>query len=149
MTRPKLGRQPVSSFGPELMQLLIEGSQREVKVPCDSMAQMKHLQHRIHSLRGAMARERHPQYAIATRAKTALTWNKEAFPGKFPREATNCILTIAPHDSQFKDLLEKAGVTVTPAARDVLEEIEAPSTPDDPSIQSSPEAVTPEFNPYK
>lgn len=142
MTRPKIGRYPVSSFGPELMELLIQGSQRRVEIPCENMKQMKHLQMRIHTLRGAMARERHPQYALATRARTSCTWDHEKFPGRFPKNATNCVLVIAPNDSQFSDILAKAGITPSQGAKDVLEDLALPDVPTDPSIQSATETPT-------
>lgn len=113
------------------------------------MAEMKHLQSRIHTLRGAMNRENHPQYELATRTKTSATWDFANHPkgARFPKDAKDCKLILAPRDSEFGDLLAKAGIIVTNAARDVLEEIAAPSTPSDPSIESTPESDQP--NPYR
>lgn len=146
MTRPKLGRSPVSSFGPELMELLIQGSQKRLEIPCDSMAQMKFLQMRIHALRGAMNKENHPNYQMATKARTSCTWDHTKFPGRFPKDATNCVLVVAPNDSQFAGILERAGITPSAAAQDVLDTLPLPETPSDPSIQSAPEESN--SNPY-
>ena len=141
MTRPRPGRYPVSSFGPELMELLIQGSTREVRVPCESMKQMKFLQMRIQTLRGAMAKEKHPQYAIATRARVSCTWDFEHFPStknqRFPPHAKGCVLIIRPQDSQFTSILAAAGIEVSKAATDVLRDDLLPSTPSDPSLQPS------------
>lgn len=142
MTRPKIGRYPVSSFGPELMALLIKASRERVEVPCESMTQMKNLQMRIQMLRGAMNRERHPQYVIATRVHTSCQWDFDKHPStkktQFPRNAENCRLVLYPRDSQFADILAKAGVTTDDikAVDDILaEEPAAPSTPADPTTQ--------------
>lgn len=156
MTRPRIGRYPVSSFGPELMALLIKASRERVEVPCDSMNQMKALQMRIHSLRGAMGREKHPQYAIVTRVHTSCTWDFDKFPStlkkQFPKDATGCKLVLYPKDSQFTSILEKAGITVSDidAARDPLADSAPPETPDDPSLEPArptAESTEPSVNP--
>lgn len=156
MTRPKPGRYPVSSFGPELMELLIRGSKEEVRVPCDSMKQMKFLQMRIQTLRGAMAKERHPQYAIATRARVTCEWNFKKHPSRkglqFPPEAEECVLVIRPQDSQFSEILAKAGITVSDGASTVLDELPLPDTPSDPSTQiavETPSDDEPTTDPYE
>lgn len=106
---------------------------------------------RIHTLRGAMNREKHTHYQLVTRAKTSATWDFDNHPpGKrFPKDAKNCKLIIAPRDSEFGDLLVKAGVTVTQVAQDVLEEVAAPSTPTDPSTEPSVPNGHEGPNPYK
>ena len=150
MTRPKTSRSPVSSYGPELMALLIKASRERVEVPCESMAQMKYLQMRLHTLRGAMNKERHPQYAIATRVHTSCTWDFQNFPStkksQFPPNATNCVLVLYPKDSQFAGILAKAGIT-SEEIKDVdglLDEQAVPDTPSDPTIQSTPSQSEPE-----
>lgn len=145
MTRPKTGRYPVSSFGPELMALLIRASRERVEVPCNSMAQMKNLQMRLHMLRGAMNKERHAQYPIVTRVHTSCTWDSEKHPStkskQFPKDATNCKLVLYPKDSQFADILEAAGIKAEEikSASTVLDELPAPDTPSDPTINSGPQ----------
>jgi hypothetical protein len=153
VTRPKLGRYPVSSFGPELMALLIKASRERVEVPCQSMAQMKALQQRIHNLRGAMNRERHPQYVIATRVHTSCTWDHDAFPvtkkRQFPKDATGCKLVLYPRDSQFAGILEAAGIKAedVQAVDDLLApEAPVPSTPPDPTTQPAEPSDDPIVN---
>lgn len=157
MTRPKLGRYPVSSFGPELMELLIRGSKEEVRVPCESMKQMKFLQMRIQMLRGAMAREKHAQYPLATRARTTVTWNTEKHPSRkgkqFPMDAEDCVLIIRPNDSQFAEILEKAGIKPSQGAADVLNDLPLPESSIDTSLLHAPEPDSettdvPDLDPY-
>lgn len=155
MTRPKASRYPVSSFGPRLMELLLKGAQDEVRIPCPDMRTMKHIQMRLHMLRGAMGREKHPHYQLSTRARTALTWDFEAFPMKqrdrFPMDATNCVLIVKPNDAQFDKVLSDAGIEPTQAAKDILEEEALPPSPNNPIIEPSPPKVapTPFLSPYE
>ena len=141
MTRPKTGRYPVSSFGPELMALLLKASRERVEVPCESMTQMKALQMRIHSLRGQMNRERHPNYALVTRVHTSCTWDFDKFPStrkkQFPKDATNCKLVLYPKDSQFTSILEAAGIHAEDIknVEGLLDDQAPPSTPSDPTTQ--------------
>lgn len=139
MTRPKASRYPVSSFGPELLEVLIAGAQREVKIPFPDQRTMKHFQMRIHMLRGAMSREGHSQYLLATRARTSRTWNREK--GK----DVDCVLIVQPNDSQFTDILAKAGIKPSQNTHDILTETPPPPTPNDPSIEPT---VTP-TDPYE
>jgi len=131
------------------MALLIKASQERVEVPCDSMAQMKALQMRIHMLRGAMNREKHPQYAIATRVHASCQWDFEKHPSskqkQFPKDATGCKLVLYPKDSQFGDILKAAGITLDNNIGDLLTEEQAIEVPLDPSIESAkPEVSNPD-----
>lgn len=126
MTRPKNpSRYPVSSFGPELMALLIEGSKKEVRVPCPDRKFMRALQQRIHMLRGAMAREQHPQYVTVTRARTSQAWKINERDG----QAFDFCLYVRPQDSQYLDALTKAGVKVDKADSDNLLNSALPPAP--------------------
>ena len=139
------------------MALLIKASRERVEVPCESMAQMKALQMRIHMLRGAMNREKHPQYAIATRVHASCQWDFEKHPSskkkQFPKDASDCKLVLYPKDSQFGDILKAAGITLDDNTGDLLTEAPALEVPLDPSIESAkPETdvndVTP-IDPYR
>jgi hypothetical protein len=107
---------------------------------------MKALQMRIHMLRGAMSREKHPQYAIATRVHTSCQWDFEAHPStkkkQFPKDATGCKLVLYPKDSQFADILEAAGVTVENTTSDLLTEAAPLDVPLDPTIESAKPETT-------
>lgn len=145
MTRRSRTPSPVSSFGPELLETLLRGAVERVEIPCDSMEQMMFLQLRLQTLRGAMKRESHPQYALVSRARTSRKWDHEAFPmegRKAPMHATGCVLVIQPNDAQFRDILSRAGIKPTENAQDILENphetplspplIEMPVSPSDP-----------------
>lgn len=128
------------------MALLLKAARERVEVPCESMNQMKNLQMRLHMLRGAMGRERHPNYGLATRVHTSCTWDFERFPSgkgrgkQFPKNATGCTLVLHPKDSQFAAILEKAGVKADEVkiADEVLDELPTPNTPNDPTLQPTP-----------
>jgi hypothetical protein len=97
-----------------LLAALLKGAREKVEIPCPDHRTMKWLQLRIQTLRGAMERERHPQYALVTRARTSREWNKAA------GQDVGCVLVISPHDDQFTSLIEKAGVKVEPHYSDLL-----------------------------
>jgi len=133
MTRPKMSRYPVSSFGPELMAVLLKGARERVELPCDDQRHMKFLQMRLQMLRGAMAREGHPDYTLVTRARTTRTWDREL--GK----DVNCVLVVQPNDIQFTDTIRKAGIEV--------DDINVDDVVDAPDILPDP-IVDPILNPY-
>ena len=139
MTRPKASRYPVSSFGPELMAILLKGARERVAIPCPDQRFMKYLQMRIQMLRGAMAREKHPNYTLVTRTRTTRTWNTAL--GK----DVDCVLIVAPNDSQFSDVLQRAGVDVTPNDVDLLTHPEIGAF-DAPSLE--PETSDSDTDPY-
>ena len=140
MTRPKVSRYPVSSFGPELMAILLKGSRERVEIPCPDQRTMRHLQMRLQMLRGAMGREKHPQYTLVTRARTSRTW--DAAVGVNER----CVLVVQPNDSQFAPALKSAGIAVTDNERDILDNVpESPTGP--PTVPDIIDDVTP-VNPY-
>jgi hypothetical protein len=118
MTRPKMSRYTVNSFGPELMAVLLKGARERVEIPCPDQRTMKFIQMRLQMLRGAMYRERHPQYDLVTRARTSRTWQK----GDSDK---NCVLVVAPNDSQFSDIFRRAGIVPTEHERDILENIDS------------------------
>lgn len=116
MTRRKATRQPVSSFGPQLLAVLLKGARERVDIPCPDQRTMKWLQFRIHTLRGAMDRDNHPQYTLACKARTSRTWPDPEHPDK------DCVLVIQPQDHQFSDLLTAAGVPPDPHAQELLDD---------------------------
>lgn len=149
MTRPKNSRSPVSSFGPELMEALIRASRDRVEIPFPDMNTMRHFQMRIHMLRGAMQRERHPSYSLVTRVHTSCQWDFSKHPkgAKYPRDATDCVLLMYPKDSQFKDILKNVGIVPGEAAQDILESEALPDTPANPIVEPSRPTVTDDTTP--
>lgn len=131
MTRPKMSRYTVSSFGPELMAVLLKGAREKIEIPCPDQRTMKFIQMRLQMLRGAMFRERHPQYEIVTRARTSRTW-------KSGNKDEDCVLVVAPNDSQFAKLIHDAGVAVTQHDRDILDDVGVPDAVDTTPSHQNP-----------
>lgn len=125
-------RNPVSSFGPELMAVLIKGARERVEIPCKDAKELAYLQLRLQTLRGSMGREKHPQYELSTRARTSRMWDVDEF-GK----PHNFRLIVEPQDIRFRDAILAAGITTTAidSAEDVLADLPEPSTPIDPSTE--------------
>jgi len=126
LTRSKVSRRPVASFGPQLMALLLKGAKEEVIVPCPDRKTMNNLQMRLHMLRGAMDREKHVNYALVTRARTSRQWDEEG------GAASNFRLRVAPNDSVFDDMLKPLNLDID-GALDALFEEAPPDTPSDPN----------------
>jgi hypothetical protein len=124
MTRPKVSRYPVSSFGPELMTILLKGARGRVEIPCPDQRTMKYLQMRLQMLRGAMARERHPNYTLVTRARTSRLWNTAEGPD------SGCVLVVQPNDAQFTKLIADAGIAAPEdTGGDILADIDGGTAP--------------------
>ena len=136
MTRPKVNRYTVTAFGPDLMAVLLKGAREEVLLPCPDQRTMKHIQMRLNMLRGAMFREKHPQWELVTRARTTRTWPDPKDQNK------GCVLKVYPNDSQFASIFEAAGIRATQHDRDILENLDG-DTP------SAPEIAPEEPDPYQ
>lgn len=132
MTRPKSSRYPVSSFGPELLAILLKGARERVEIPCPDQRYMKYLQMRLQMLRGAMAREAHPQYGLVTRARTTRQWD-----ASISKDA-NCVLVVQPNDAQFSGVLAAAGIKVSDVDQDLLDSPDL--LPDVETVDSNPYA---------
>lgn len=139
----KRSKNPVSSFGPELMAVLIKGSRETVTIPFPDARSMKYFQLRIQTLRGAMRRENHPQLSVVEIARTSRQWDLDEF-GK----PTNFRLVVEPQDLRFRDAIKAAGIELTDiaAADDILDDTALPETPIDPSTE--PALVDPSTDPY-
>lgn len=130
---------PLESFGPELLVLLLKAglSRQELFLPSYNKAVQ--LKQRLNALRAEMRRRNHDQYRVAARAKLTIRWGKDAqneserykdkfqqVEGKWPEEKRNrngsrrpipgdstpVLFILEPHDSQFKDILNEAGISV-------------------------------------
>jgi hypothetical protein len=101
------------------MAVLLKGARERIEIPCPDQRTMKFIQMRLQMLRGAMFREQHEQYQLVTKARTSRTWDKDGDKDK------NCILVIAPNDSQFADIFRRAGIEVTPHDRDILDGVDS------------------------
>lgn len=131
MSKPsRASRYPVSSFGPELMAILVKGSTEEVRLPCPDRKTMRNLQARLHMLRGAMAREKHQMYEVVTRARTSQSWKIGG-----DNKPHDWALVVRPQDSQFADIIKKAGITVEPAdAANLILDVPEPVAPPEPTV---------------
>lgn len=125
---------PIESFGPEVLNALIEGSKRRLEVSLP-YRQCLALRQRMHKLRALMARERHPLHRAVSRTRIQIVWGKKAgFPSDVPENVssknvaqpkdlgTPAKLILAPHDSEYQEALIKAGISVEQLTHDPLRE---------------------------
>lgn len=123
---------PVSSFSPLLFQALVKGAKEEVRLKFKSSKEVIACQARIHHLRASMRRENHPLTTAAYRALTQ-------------RDKDGVTLIIRPHDSQFDEVFEKAGITMSDIDESVLTALDTPPAQEPaspiPSPSSEPLAI--------
>ena len=124
MTNPRAPK-TVESFGPEIFEALITGSQREIVLELPYKKAVMFRQ-RANSLRAAMQKSNHPQYKIVAQTTLRIIWGLEAGYAEIPerrntqnvRSPANRIapakFIISPADSEFSEALRKAGVTIRP-----------------------------------
>lgn len=93
-------RTPVSSFGPELLAALREGSSAEVIFDLPSKELATRFKARLNALRAAMRKEDHPLAAQVMRA------------GIRSPSDNACRVILAPRDSEFASALKRASVEV-------------------------------------
>lgn len=130
MTLPKT-RYPIESFGPELRELLLKGSIQRIELKGIKRRVGHRLQQRLNMLRSRMLALNHPDHKIVARARVSLIWGKRLDPdstygGKDMDQPA--MLVVAPHDSDFTDIIKKAGVEV----RDITTPPTAESEPAPP-----------------
>ena len=128
----KRHRNSVSSFGPELMAVLVRGSRERIEIPFDDWRTMCFFQLRLQTLRGSMRREKHPNLELVERARTARHWDEDERGAKH-----NFRLVIEPQDFRFRGAILKAGIHVDEItnADSVLDDVAEPAVPVDPSTE--------------
>jgi len=117
-------RFPASSFGAELQATLREGANKELRLKFDSEALATRFMHRLNALRAAMKREDHPDWQQLYRCGVHKDINDKK------------ILILAPRDSEFRQALQDAGVSLTAPVPDATEyHVKTPSidSPNDPA----------------
>lgn len=126
MTRPAR-RRPIESFGSNLLDTLIKGSREEVKVIGPYRKAVKFRQ-RLYQLRAVMRDTKHPLYRNVASAYISITWEstvEEVVSSKnvkHPRDIeAEVTVTIQPQDSQFRDMLLKAGMKEADLQSDPLD----------------------------
>lgn len=116
MTRSR--KTPISSFGPEIFEALIQGSRKKFTI---STTYRKAMQFRlqIHKLRERMREENHELYPVASRTKVSIAWEptiptKQGYHNSRRPEDIDApvTMTIAPRDSEFTEALVAAGITI-------------------------------------
>ena len=113
---PVTSRNPIESYGPELLAALIEGSKntvvfkfRDTKLKTGRQ-QAQYLQVRLHTLRSHMRKNNHPEYKIVARCHTSCRWGREV-DDEFTRQGFTATLSLYPKDSEFRDAFAAAGIT--------------------------------------
>jgi hypothetical protein len=122
---------PVESFGPEVLQALIEGSKREIVLELPYRKAVFFRQ-RVNALRAEMRRQNHEMYKIVSQATVRILWGADAELPDVPerRSLTNvrfpmnknipAKLVITPADKEFGEALKRAGVEVKPLTPDPI-----------------------------
>ncbi len=131
MTKPRTGF-PVSSFGPELMALLLKGAREPVELTM-SWRRANYLRKRLNHLRSQMRKENHPAYELAARAKVRIivppgTDIRRTNSGNsIPRDSESpTIVRVSPHHEEWTDLIKAAGVDIN-SASDLMRPTTQPS----------------------
>lgn len=108
----------LTTFGPEILNALIEGSRREVIIELP-YAEAVVLRQRMHQLRARMREDKHPLSDIVSAARVTMRWSPDIATStsrkgvRYPTDNQSLIeLVIRPQDSTFRKALEKAGITV-------------------------------------
>lgn len=105
---------PVTSFDARLIELFRIAADRPVRVIVATRSAATRLRFRLHSLRKAMRKEKHPMLNIA-----------EAVTVKIKAQTNGTWLLLAvPTDADFADALTSAGIDVDAAAASVAEKVE-------------------------
>lgn len=97
----------VTSFGPELLSLLLAGSTERREVELDSPQAAFKLRHRIHILRSAMRTENHRDKDLVEKAKVSVVGNR---------------VIVQPQDSEFANAIKASGLQPPQLEVDPLEE---------------------------
>lgn len=129
MSRAARPPKPIESFGPELLQALIDGSKKEITLDL-TYRQAVYYRQRMNALRAEMRRQNHQLYPLVSQATIRVVWGEDAgLPAvdekksstnvRFPsNKSTPSKLVISPPDASLGAALKKAGVEVRPLAPD-------------------------------
>jgi hypothetical protein len=124
----------IESYGPELLQALLKGSRTTVKLTTTYRRGVV-FRRRLNELRSVMREQKHPLAPVVARAKVELEYGRRAGRAHVPERQSSrnvrypvdpnvpAVITIKPHDSEFRDQLIAAGVPSGDLTSDPLEEI--------------------------
>src|SRR5215469_12720614 len=131
MTQKRTRRaHPVSSFGPELLEALVRGGERELIIELPEVRNATYMVQRLYELRKRMREEEHPQWELVSRCRIS---NVRTIDGKPVK--TN-IVRIRPYDAEFRHALDRALDSAGfPGMKEITEVkgIPSDSPPDPPS----------------
>jgi hypothetical protein len=122
MTRSN--RFPASSFGAELQATLREGANKELRLKFESETLATRFMHRINALRAALKREQHQD------------WEQLYRCGVHRDPGDRKILILSPRDSEFRGVLQQAGITISPIPE--VKEFDIKSRPPEAAPSSDP-----------
>ena len=119
---------PVSSYAPELMELLKVAAQREVLIKFDTEHDAQRFRFRCHSLRREMRKSNHDLVSIANSVEFRIRQTKGTW-----------LVAAGPADTSFVDKLKDAGIIVELPNRPPASNEPAPATPTKlPTLDISP-----------
>lgn len=143
MTKAPRSPTPVSSFGPELLNALIQGSKQRFEIKDVSYREAVKFRMRCHQLRHRMRVENHQLAEVVAKTRIQIVWDtnvietlysKKRVP--YPKSADAKVdVIIEPHDSEFRNALAAAGIVVQAVTDDgIISPTEGRGTPA-PSIE--------------
>lgn len=105
----------VDSFGPQIMQLLLLGAQKQSEFTLP-WRQAIALSQRLNSLRAAMRRAEHPMYPAVSRVRLTIVDHPD--PKQKPRGGrdTNVTVRLGPADTQYDNVLAQIAAPVAPSS---------------------------------
>lgn len=112
---------PIESFGAELFNALIQGSQKRFEIPNISYREAVKFRHRCHMLRNRMRIDNHALASVASKTKLTIQWDHSKIETLFSKKNVaypkdpdaRVTLVIEPFDSEFRDALKAAGIDVS------------------------------------
>lgn len=132
-SRPKTPR-PVESFGPEILSALMKGATDGLTLEMPFKLAVR-FRLRIHQMRESMRRSGHEKYNLVARVRVQIAWPEDTPVSKQGRHSVpvdrnvKCKVTLRPNDTEFADLLQKAGVDPLDAvSSDDLPETQSPKS---------------------
>lgn len=114
---------PLESFSPDLLAALLKGALEEVRLPMPYHKAVL-FRRRLYTLRKTMNNMKHEKYPMVAKCEVRILWGQKVGleapkqPDLYnirgvPRPAdtnTPCIVILRPHDSEFTEILNKAGI---------------------------------------
>lgn len=143
MTKPK-AKQPLDSFDPRMLQLLLAGARRRIIIPFEGptgKARAHSFQRRLHTLRARMRQDDHEHWKLASRCYVRLLWGRKVVDEKLTTTSEGnyllddggilgAFIVVQPMDMVFDDVLSKLDLSPLEAPPDISPE-PTPTTNDE------------------